>query len=120
MTHGIRAGIGPKPTISFNKIESGPSPGTPGGGGPITKWKIILSTTRIRFGEGFRAMPNDAHVLGGPLAATRSMEKVFRKPIFGVETACCLQKTNVLKWWGANLPPQSMGFPEGRDPQIGF
>ncbi len=32
----IRASIGPKPTISFGKRQSGPSPGTPG---PRTKFK---------------------------------------------------------------------------------
>ena len=43
----FRAGIGPQPTISLRKWQSGPSSGTPRGrGGPRNKLKIILSTAR--------------------------------------------------------------------------
>ncbi len=35
----IRAGIGPKPTNSSGKWQSGPSPGPPGGGGAKNKIK---------------------------------------------------------------------------------
>ncbi len=35
----IRAGIGPKPTTPLGKWHSGPSPGTPGGGGAKNKHK---------------------------------------------------------------------------------
>ena len=40
----IRAGIGPKPTISLGQWQSGPSPGTPRA---KEKIKIILSTARF-------------------------------------------------------------------------
>jgi hypothetical protein len=44
----IRAGIGPKPTISPGKWQSGPSPGTPRGRGGGAKKKITKHLKNIQ------------------------------------------------------------------------
>ncbi len=43
----IRAGIGPKPTISLGKCQSGPSPGTPRGTGGKNKIKNHVKNSQV-------------------------------------------------------------------------